>query len=197
MANAKKKRLSALERLVRFLEAEESPVAVGKPLALDDERLAPLLEIAKSKDPRVHAFLETLVRREQSFCLADFEAYPDQLLRGKRGEPWNADAKIVGPRDICLARNGAGDIYVWNGDTGAVRFLIHDEGWKKRAQHANVDDFLEEALGGCVESLDVDQLDESDEAYLARLRVALEIGGEDGLDEDARERLVELRLLKA
>ncbi len=196
MANAKKKRLGALERLVRFLETDESPEAVGNPLALDDAELAPLLALALGKDPRVHAFMETLVRRQQSFCLFDVEAYPEQLLRGKRGEPWNADQKVVGPREICLARNGAGDIYVWSADTGAVRFLVHDEGWKKRSQFANVDEFVEETLSACVELLEVDQLDDADDAYLARVKLALEIGGEDGLEDDARERLVELGMVK-
>ena len=196
MANAKKKRLGALERLVRFLDADESPEAIGEPLSLDDEKLAPLLALAESQDPRVYGFMETLARRTQSFCLFDVEAYPEQLLRGKRGEPWNEGEKVVGPREICLARNGAGDIYVWNADTGAVRFLLHDEGWKKRSQFANVDDFVEETLGACIEMLEVEQLDDADEGYMARVRFALDIAGDDGLDDDAREKLVELGLVK-
>ncbi len=196
MASTKKRRLGAMERLVRFLETDEHPEAVGLELGPEDPRLAPLLALAREADPRVFAFMDCLARRRQSFCLFDVEAYPEQLLRGKRGEPWNAGGAVVGPREVCLARNGGGDIYVWSADTGAVRFLLHDEGWKKRAQYASVDSFVEGVLSQCLELLEIERLDDADDAYLARVRVALEIGDADSLDEEARERLVELGLLE-
>jgi hypothetical protein len=184
-----------LARLVAFLESTPAR-PVGKRVALNDPPLAPLLALAAEHDAGVHAFLDLLAREHTSFCVFDVEMYPEQLLRGKRGEPWNDGAAVVGADDICLGRNGAGDIYVWNAKTGQVRFLIHDEGWRQSACYEDVDRFVEAVLEQAVESIDPDALDEADAAYRTRLRFAVEQVDEDVLDEDARAKLEELGLIE-
>jgi hypothetical protein len=104
-------------------------------------------------------------------------------------EPW--DAAAIGPGDVCLAKNGGGDLYIWNAERGDVRFVIHDEAWETRRTYDNVDQFVEAVLQAVVELADADQVDEADDAYLARLCFAIEVAGEDGLDAEARVRLAE------
>jgi hypothetical protein len=123
------------------------------------------------------------------------EAYPEQLLRGRQGEAWNAGGEVVGGDDVCLARNGAGDIYLWNAESGQVRFLVHDEGWRRRRLFDDVDDSAEGVLEQVVEGIDVDQLEDADEAYLARLRLAIDVVGDDALDDEVRDKLSELDVL--
>jgi hypothetical protein len=182
------------DTLVEFLEARPAR-AVGERVTAAEA--APLLELAKGTDPRVHAFLRALIDRHTSFCVFDVEAYPEQLLRGKRGEAWNADEAVVGPEDVCLARNGAGDIYVWNAQSGRVRFLLHDEGWSQKADYRDVDRFTEAVLDAVVEGIDADDLENADESYLACLALAVDIADPDCLDDEARAKLVELGVLAA
>lgn len=152
------------------------------------------LELAAA-DPVVRALVEVLVDRNACFALSDVEVSTGPLLRGKRDEGWNPGGKVIGPRDLALAKNGAGDLYVWNADDGTVRFLVHDEGWGTRRRHGSVDDFLEEALWSALENLEPDDLEEMDEPQRADVLVALAIAGAEALNDDAREKLVELGLL--
>jgi hypothetical protein len=196
MAKAKKSgaKKGAFAKWVTHLEG--APVtAVGKAVKASDAKVAAILALAEKSDANVHAFIETLIRKKTSFCVFDVEAYPEQLLRGRRDEPWNEGSKVVTANDVCLARNGAGDIYVWNADKGDVRFLVHDEGWKAKSTYASIDRFAETILEQVIERIDPDGLEDVDEAYLAHLRFALEVAGEDMLDDDAREKLEELGVL--
>ncbi|MGZ3419285.1 MAG: hypothetical protein ACXVEF_04920 [Polyangiales bacterium] len=185
------KKKGAFDRFVEHIETAPA-TKVGKAVPATDAKLAAIIALAKKHDARVHAYLDTLVRKNTSFCVFDVEAYPDQLLRGKRNEPWNEGARVVTASDVCLARNGAGDIYVWNAEDGSVRFLVHDEGWRESQRFKNVDAFIESLLDKVIQLIDPDGLEEVDEGYLGRLRFALEIAGDDGLDDEAREKLEEL-----
>ena len=191
-AAAKKKKSGAFDKLVAFLEASAA-APVGK--APSQKELEAIVALAKKGDPRVHAFVTALTASKKSFCVFDVEAYGDQLLRGKRNEPWNVDGRIVSAKDVCLARNGAGDIYVWSAEDGKVRFLVHDEGWRAKSHFATIDDFVEQVFAEVVERVDVDALDDADEAYLARLGFVLTIAGDESLDDEAREKLEELGVI--
>jgi hypothetical protein len=189
-AAPKKKKLGAFDKLVAFLETSAaSPVGKAPPT----KELDTIVSLAK-RDPRVEAFINALIAKK-SFCVFDVEAYADQLLRGKRNEPWNAGGTVVTAKDLCLARNGAGDIYVWNADDGKVRFLVHDEGWRASSHFANVDAFVEEVMQEVIESIDAEALDDVDETYLARLGFALAIAGDSSLDDEARDKLGELGVI--
>ena len=146
-----------LGRLVGFLESQ-SPDPIGRA----SRSLAPKLALAKAGDPRVHALMHLVVTRNTSFCVYDVAVFPECFLR----EPWDAAAIEAG--DVCLAKNGGGDLYIWNAERGDVRFVIHD---------------------------DADQVDEADDAYLARLCFAIELAGDGGLDAEVCARLVDKGLL--
>ena len=179
---------TATEKLTAFLR-EQPPVPVpwrGK----DDPSaaIAARLALAAAR-PAVHALLTTLHERDTSFALFDLELYPSLLAR----EPWKPG--VMGPREMCVAKNGAGDLYLWNVDDDSVRFVIHDEGWEVRRKSASFDAFLQRALWACLELVQEDELEEHDDAYRARIRFAVELAGRDALDEDVAARLVELGVL--
>jgi hypothetical protein len=178
----------ALDRLTAFL-SEQPKWQVGKKLALKD--VHDVLAIAKKHDARVHELMTLLVTKPASFCVFDVEMYAEYLLRGKKGEPWNKGDNVVGPLDVCIARNGGGDPYVWNAESGEVRFLVHDEGWSARSTYDDVDAFVEEVMLEVVEAADADQVEEATPQYIACLRFAIEIAGDDSLDDDARDKLSE------
>ncbi|MBK6695425.1 MAG: hypothetical protein IPG50_24910 [Myxococcales bacterium] len=189
-----KKSNGPFERLTDLLR-ESPPVPVDQPF--DAAALEPLYALARAHDRRVVAFLETLATLNTSFHLYDIEMFPAQLLRGKRGEAWNAGASVVTEDDVCLAKNGAGDIYVWHAPSGKVRFLQHDKGWAVDGTFRNVDEFVEHAMSQVVELLEEDSLDDADDAMIAGLRFALSVAGDESLDDDARAKLVDLRVMKA
>jgi hypothetical protein len=137
----------------------------------------------------VQALIDTVVRNHTSFHLFDFILYPQQFLRGRGGEAWNANGRVVTARDICLARNGGGDIYVWNADTGGVRLLGHDSRWEPTSEFKNLDLFVEQAMLMEVERADASHFDDGDAAYVERFRLALEIADDDMLDDEVREKL--------
>lgn len=191
MAKPKRAKSKPFDRWVHFIREEAAP-PVGKKLAKDDAAVAEVLALAKKNDPRVLAYFQALVDGNTSFSVFDFECYPEMLLRGRKGEAWNADGKVMTTDDVCLAKNGAGDLHVWNAKSGKVRFLVHDEGWKATSTSGNIDDFIVDAMGSIVELAGTDQLDDADDAYLARLRFAISMAGDESLDDDVRERLAEL-----
>lgn len=175
-----------LDLLIAFLRKQPKWV-VGKKVTPAEAKA--VLALAKKNDARVHELMTLLVNKPAAFCVFDVEMYGEYLLRGRRREPWNADGKVVGADDVCIARNGAGDPYVWNATSGEIRFLGHDEDWSERGRYDDVDTFVEEVMLQVVESAYADQLDGASKAYLACLRFAIEIAGEDSLDDDVREKL--------
>ncbi len=176
-------RMSPTEKLTAFLRAQ-APAPVphrGK----DDPRpaIAAKLALAEGR-PAVHELLATLVERDTSFALFDIELYPALLARA----PW--EQGVMSEREICVAKNGAGDLYLWNVDDDSVRLVVHDEGWASHDKGRSFDEFLEEALGTCLELLLADELDELDEARRARVRFAVDTVGATRLDAEVRARLV-------
>lgn len=174
------------DELIAFLK-KQPKWPVGKKVTPAEAKA--VLALAKKNDGRVHELMTLLVNKPASFCVYDIEMYGEYLLRGKRGEPWNEDEKVVGSQDVCIARNGAGDPYVWNATSGEIRFLAHDEGWSERGHYDDVDAFVEEAMLQVVESASADQLEKAKKPYLACLRFATEIAGEDALDDEVRAKL--------
>jgi hypothetical protein len=175
-----------LDELIAFLR-KQPKWKVGKKLTPAEAK--PVLALAKKHDGRVHELMTLLVTKPASFCVFDVEMYGEYLLRGKTGEPWNEAEKIVGADDVCIARNGAGDPYVWNAESGEVRFLVHDEGWAASSRYDDVDTFVEEVMLQVVEAAYADQIDEASKAYLACLRFAIEIAGDATLDDEVRDKL--------
>ncbi|MCA9624302.1 MAG: hypothetical protein KC731_35000 [Myxococcales bacterium] len=175
----------ALERLTEFL-ASASPVPVGD--ALSNDALAGVVDVAAA-DPGVVALIEQLQESPTSFCVYDFELYPRMFLRGK-----GDGLTVVGDDEICLGRNGGGDIYLWSAKTGRVRFLIHDQGWRVGHEAEGVDAFVERVMYDIVEMADADQIEEADDDYLMRFAFALELAAEsvfedEVLDDDVAEAL--------
>lgn len=160
-------------------------VPLAPRLAIDDPALLPVLAVAAA-DPRVKALVETVVRSHTSFHLHDFLIFPRMFLRGKSGEPWNRGAAVVGPRDVCLAATGAGDLYVWSADTGKARLLERDRGWDARSDYADIDELVEEALHAEIENAEPGHFAKADAGYLARFQLALRIAGDDMLDDEVR-----------
>src|SRR4051794_27570446 len=143
MTKQAKRASKRLDRLVQFLDRKQ-PAPVGKRFALDEPSVAPLLALAKKHDAQVHALMDVIVRKNTSFCVFDVELFPENFLRGKKGEAWNASKEVLGDADVALAKNGAGDLYVWNAERGDVRFVLHDEGWKARRTYPSPDAFFEQ-----------------------------------------------------
>lgn len=186
---------SAFDRLVAFVE-EQPASAVGKPVSADHPEIAPLLALAEAGDARLHKLMTTMIERKTSFWIFDVELYPEMFLRGRKGEKWNADGAVIGERDIPIAKNGAGDVYVWNAERGDVRLLDHERSFETRDEHASLDDFVEAVMESAVESAAVDQLEANDDAYAARLRFAIDVAGDESLDDEVRAALIERGLLE-
>lgn len=183
--------MSATEKLTAFLR--EQPPATVPQRGKEDPRpaIAAKLALARTR-PAVHALLTTLVERDTSFALFDIELHPSVLVRA----PW--DDGHMTEREICVAQNGAGDLHLWNVDDDSVRLVIHDEDWLVRTTSRSFDVFLEGALWTCLELLqaeDLDDADELDETYRARIRFAVDVVGADPLDAEVRERLTALGVI--
>lgn len=183
--------MSATEKLTAFLR--EQPPANVPHRGREDPRptIAAKLALAQAR-PAVHALLTTLVERDTSFALFDIEIDPAVLARA----PW--DEGHMTEREICVAKNGAGDLHLWNVDDDSVRLVIHDEDWLVRTTSRSFDVFLEGALWTCLELLqaeDLDEADDLDEAYRARVRFAVDVVGPDPLDAEVRERLIALGVI--
>jgi len=164
------------------------------PLDPEDPRVRLLLALAAG-DPVVRTLVEALVRGNAYFALFDVETYAGVVLRGKGGEAWNQAHSVIGPRELAIAKNGAGDLYVWNADDGRVRVIVHDAGWTTGHTHQSIDAFLESVLWSALEHVEADELDEADDRLRASIALAVAIAGADALDDEAREKLVELGVL--
>jgi hypothetical protein len=175
-----------LDLFIAFLRKQPKWV-VGEKLTPADAKA--VLALAKKHDGRVHELMTLLVNKPASFCVFDVEMYGEYLLRGKKREPWNADGKVVAADDVCIARNGAGDPYVWNATSGEIRFLSHDQNWSESGRYDDIDTFVEEVMLKVVGSAYADQLDGASKHYLACLRFAIDMAGEDALDDDVRAKL--------
>jgi hypothetical protein len=177
--------------LVAHLESG-APKLPRAALRKGEPKVPPILEIAAA-DPAVEALVETLVRRGTYFAIFDIEISAGSLLRGR--ESRNAGKQIVGERDVPIAKNGAGDLFVWNADDGSVRFVVHDEDWAEKRKYRSVESFLEEEMYRALENVQPDDLEDLDDAYRANLALAIRIAGEDALDDEAREKLEELGVI--
>lgn len=171
-----------LDELIAFLR-KQPKWAVGKKVTPAEAKA--VLALAKKHDGRVHELMTLLVNKPASFCVFDIEMYGEYLLRGARGEL----ANVLGKDDVCIARNGAGDPYVWNGANGEVRMLVHDEDWAESGRWDDIDTWVEAMMEQIVELASSDQVDEATKLYLACLRFAIDMAGEDGLDDEVREKL--------
>lgn len=139
--------------------------------------------------PKVFALFEALVQKDTSFALFDFETYPSVLVR----KPWKEG--VMGDHEVCVGKNGAGDLYLFDVQSGHVRFLVHDEDWQMGSKSASFDAFLEDTFWSCLESLEADDLDDASEEQMARIRCALAIGSVEALNDDVKEKLVELGVI--
>ena len=171
-----------LDLLIAFLRKQPKWV-VGKKVTPAEAKA--VLALAKKNDGRVHELMTILVTKPAAFCVYDIEMYAEYLLRGRGG----ALASVLQPDDLCIARNGAGDPYVWNATTGKIRFLDHEKSWSEGAHYDDIDTFVEEVMLQVVESAYADQLEGASKHYLACLRFAVEMAGEDGLDDEVRDKL--------
>jgi len=157
---------------------------LGKALKLDDPRVAAVLALAAG-DPRVLALIETMVKANSSFYLTDFTLFPAVFLSGKNGERWNRGEAVVTPQDVCLAKTGAGDLYVWSSDSGEVRLLQHDRGWEGDAEFDDIDEFVEESMRKELEQIEAEHLATADKAEVARIKLAVAIAGDEAMDKVA------------
>ncbi len=152
-------------------------------MALRDalERLRPASE--------VHELFTMMIERDTSFAMFDIEMYPSVLLRVPRKNG------VLGESEVCVGKNGAGDLWLFDVASGKVRFLVHDEDWAMKSRCASFDAFLEEVFWQALEYLEADELDDASPGQMAQIRCALDIGGADALNDDVREKLVELGVL--
>lgn len=135
--------------------------------------------------------MSVLVERDTSFQLFELRMYPAVLVR----EPWKAG--VMTERDLCVAKNGGGDLYLWNMDERDVRLVVHDENWEVSGGEDTFDDWLHQALYSALENVEADDLDEMDEVQGARVRLAIEVVGTEGMNRDARAKVVELGIAPA
>ena len=68
--------------------------------------------------------------------------------------------------------------------------------WGEASRSASFDAFLESALWSCLELIEADELDAADAPYLARVKLAVSIAGVDALEDDVRDKLVELGVIE-
>ncbi|MGE0328099.1 MAG: hypothetical protein AB7S68_37655 [Polyangiaceae bacterium] len=179
-----------LDRLTEFLRSHPSMPVGGA--AADDPTLSEARAVAAG-DPRLAAFLAALIDGDTSFCLFDVEFFPAVLGRGRRGEGWNTSGEVVAVDEVCLAKNGAGDLYIWSAASGQVCLKIHDEEWETQTTYADLDEFVVGVMDDCLERLTADDLEDPTEEYLSMLGFALEVGDAESIsDEDVLERFEEL-----
>ena len=155
----------------------------------DPAAIEAAVEVARSH-PELHALLRALVDLDTSFALFDLEVYPALLARRPPKEG------VASEREIAVGRTGAGDLYLWSADTGAVRFVERERDWGEASRSASFDAFLEAALWSCRELIEADELDAADAPYLARVKLAVSIAGVDALEDDVRDKLVELGVIE-
>jgi hypothetical protein len=175
-----------LDLLIAFLR-KQPKARVGAKVTPAESKA--VLALAQKHDGRVHELMTLLVNKPAAFCVFDVEMYGEYLLRGKKHEPWNEGEKVVGADDVCIARNGAGDPYVWNASSGEIRFLTHDDDWAESSRYDDIDTFVEELMLQVVEAAYADQIDGASKSYLACLRFAIEIAGDGTLDDEVRDKL--------
>jgi hypothetical protein len=174
------------DRLLRFVR--EQPAASDPKAGMDHVVLLAGLERLRPA-PAVHAIFETMLEKNTSFLLFDLEIYPAILAR----RPWRDG--VLGEQEVCVAKNGAGDLYLFDAKTGAARLVDHDDDFSVEATFASFDDLLEEALWGCLENVQIEDLDDPSDSYVARVRLALAVAGDEPLARAVRARLVELGVL--
>jgi hypothetical protein len=179
--------------LVAHLERVAPKLPRAAPLRKGEPKAQALMEIAAA-DAAVEALVDTLIRRGTYVAILDIEISAWPLLRGGK-ESWNAGGRVVGQRDVPIAKNGAGDLFVWNADDGSVRFVVHDEDWAEQRRYDSVQSFLEEEMYRALENVQPDDLEDSNEAYRANLGLAIAIAGVDALDDEVREKLEELGVI--
>jgi hypothetical protein len=172
-----------LDELIAFLKKQPKWL-IGKKVTPAEAK--DVLALAKKNDGRVHELMTQLVTKPAAFGVFDIEMYAEYLLRGKRGD---VVENVIGASDVCIARNGAGDPYVWNAQSGEIRMLVHDENWAKRGRWDDVDAWVEAMMEQIVGLASGDQLDKAPKSYLACLRFAIEMAGEGALDDEVREKL--------
>ncbi len=178
--------MSHTKRLLKHL-LEQAPVS-GPRKDVTDSALAEALARLRPA-AEIHELFATMLERDTSFAMFDIEMYPTILLR----TPWKAG--VLGENEVCVGKNGGGDLWLFDVVSGKVRFVVHDEDWAMRSRCASFDAFLEEVFWQCLEHLDADELDDASPEEMARIRCALDIGGVDALNDDVREKLVELAVL--
>jgi hypothetical protein len=137
----------------------------------------------------VVGLFETLLARDTSFVLSDFEVYPAVLLRKPR------TAGVLGEQEVCVAKTGAGDLWLFHPREGYVRLVLHDEDFDESFRCESFDAFLEEVLWQALDALDADALDDAGAIEKAKIRCAIDIAGEEALNDDVREKLVAIGLL--
>jgi hypothetical protein len=174
--------MTPTEQLTGLLRAQP-PVPPGKQrTAEEDEALRERMRLLE-RAPSVHALFELMIEKDTSFYLFDFQTYPTILLRAPR------KAGVMTADEVCVARNGAGDLYLCDVAAGSVRFVVHDEDWASRPMSDSFDAFLTDVAWSCLELIEAEDVESMDQAYLARVRFAVDLVGSEPLNDDAREAL--------
>lgn len=181
--------MTPTDGLIRFL-SEQHPTPVGVPSPGEDAKIRARLALL-AVQPAAHALFELMLEKQTSFCFFDLETYPSVLLRA----PWKDG--VATERELCVAKNGGGDLFLFDVDTGRVRLVVHDEGWVSKARGSSFDAFLRQLLWECLERIEPEDIEELDDASRARIRFATEVVGADALNDDAREQLVALGVVPA
>jgi hypothetical protein len=102
---------------------------------------------------------------------------------------------VMTERDLCVGKNGGGDLYLWNIDDGGVRLVVHDEGWEVRRRDRSFDDWLVDRLWSGLENVEPDDLEDMDDVLRERVSLALALAGTRGLRAETKDKLIELGLL--
>ena len=160
---------------------------------MESQALDPWLAIAAQHDPEVRALMDVTIRRETSFCFGALEIFPAVFAR----RPWKEG--VASGTEVCLAKNGGGDLYLWNALTGAVRLVIHDEDWRSGRVGDSIDAWLQQELHRALEAIELEDVEEYvtlDEPHLSRVRFAIGVSSES-LQDEVREALVTAGLLTA
>ena len=179
--------MTPTEALTRFLR-EQPPAPMHERKPPTEGEIRARIERARSH-ASLHALLTAMTDLDTSFELFELRMYPAVLVR----EPW--DDGVMTERDLCVGKNGGGDLYLWNMDDGGVRLVVHDEGWAVRRSDRSFDEWLVDRMWSGLENVEPDDLEDMDDALRERVRLALTLAGTRGLRAESRDKLIELGLL--
>jgi hypothetical protein len=125
--------------------------------------------------------MRVVVERPAAFGFGSVEIFPSVFTR----RPWKEG--VASDTDICIAKNGGGDLYLFDVTTQEVRLVIHDEDWVTSRSWSSVDEMIEDQFRRELEQLEPDEWPAES---VPTLRFAVELVP-SALQEETRQAFIE------